>query len=215
MTDTAPEPQDLADCTLWTRRDQAAAAFAAGTADRIESVDTAWAMALLCGWGAEGLTEHDVRLNMLHTAARWTAGGDNRVYRTPDGLITTPLAPAEDWEPIEGAFERKRCWSVLGAGLASTEDAARVLAVHAWVLPIDQTLLADLPIVFTDRTVGLEGLQAGAFVRARGNAAATVDQAYGLLRASGLPIGWETLAAAAIGLATPTGQSVRDDTEEE
>lgn len=200
MTTTGPDPHELADCTIWTRRERAAATYAEGLADRIDTVDTAVAVALLCGLGVEDLSEDDIRLNILHTAARWTAGADHHVYRTADGLVTTPLAPEPDWERVEEPFNPNPCWSVLGAGLAETEAAAHSLAAKAWMFNIDTGLLDRLPTVFVDKSALHDSVQAAAFVRARGVAPGQVERAHGLLRAAGLPISWETLAAAAVAL---------------
>lgn len=198
------EPEPLAAWAIFTRREDAAAAYGAGIIDSIERVDSAAAVAALCGWGVEGTTDDDVRLNMLHTMARWTGSGDHQLFRTPDGLVSTPLTPEDDWEQVDGALDANSCWSVLGAGLADSETGARTLAVKAWVYELDVGLLDSLPAVFVDLNDHTESIRAAAFARQRGVPSAEFARAYGLVRAAGLPVNWETLAAAAIGLATPS-----------
>lgn len=192
--------QELVRFTLYSRRADAARAFEAGHADRVETIDTSVAMAMLCGWGVDGISREDVRLNILHTAAGWNIGEQHQAYQTAEGLVSTLLAPEDDWEAVDETLDIDQSWLVLGAGLAGSEKAARMLATRAWVFPLNDKLFPALPVVLMDMDAAPHGLQAAAWVRQRGVGPATVDRAYGLLRAAGLSVNWQTLAAAAVGL---------------
>lgn len=221
---------DLVRCTIYTRRQDAAVALAAGLAERIETVEAWVAAGFLAGFGVDGATTDDVARQLAAFAAHWVDTADLVGYRIPTDsttdeetageplLVWTSLAPAESWVEVEQSIEDGldrdlgRSWMVMGAGIASSRAAAAALAAHAHVYRLSLADRRAMPTVTLDRTVETDAYIAAGLARQRGIPVAAIDRAYGVLRATGLPVNWETLLACAAGITGTTPHAQDNET---
>ena len=215
-------PDDLIRCSIHTRRADAARSYEAGLADSIRTLPSWRAAGILAGAGMDGMTDEDVARGLAEYAAGWMQQGELAAYRVSEGedgdhLVWTSLRPDATWQPIadlgRDAYPTQP-WVVPGVGFAATETAATALAVRGWVFRMDVEDLWAMPTVYLDREMWEEGVLAAGIARTLGLPVETIDQAYGVLRATGLLVSHETLLAVVAGI-TFAAAATATETEEE
>ncbi|WP_370327374.1 hypothetical protein [Euzebya sp.] len=215
MTDTSDDGTDTIRATIYTRRQDAADAWAVGVGggDRLRTIPTSLAAGVLAGFGVEGIEPGDVGQQLAEWAAAWTDKQPYSVWRTPVGVVSTSLAPADEWEAA-GDDELNRAgtvWVVPGSGIADSEDAGRLLATLRWLLHVDMgDVLADARTVLIAEDSATV-VHAAALASARGVPVSVIDRAYGILRAQGLVVNAEMLMACAAGIQWGQGVTEPND----
>lgn len=201
------EPQGLLRCTIYTRREDAAEAYAAGLAGSLRTVDASVAAGILAGYGIDGTTGYDIARQLAAYATTWMEIGELAAYRIDvregeGDLVWTCLTPADGWTKVDDAADwtPENAWTVLGGGFASSAESAAALAAHAWAHRIDVLDAVQMPTVIIDRDATVDCYFAASAARKRGLAIESVDRAYGILRAAGVTVDWETLLACAAGI---------------